>query len=213
MKIEIAPSILSADKKKLQEEVKEIEPYADLLHVDVMDGKFVPPTTFEPEEIKAIKTTLSKDVHLMVSNPLTEGYIDSYIGAGAAIITIHEECDDSIEECIQYLRDNRIKVGLSIKPKTQVKEILNFISQIDMVLVMSVEPGYGGQKFMPEVLPKIKELRDIRDDLIIEVDGGINKDTIRKVAEAGANIFVAGSAIFGQKDRKKAIQELREKCK
>ncbi len=210
MRIKIAPSILSADKSKLQEEVKEIEPYADLLHVDIMDGKFVPPTTFKAEEIKQVTSKLAKDVHLMVDYPIKDNYIEDYADAGAGIITIHEECKDNIEEAFRLIKSKGIKTAISINPPSKLDNIKPYLDQVDMVLIMSVNPGYAGQKFIPDVLEKVKELRKLKPNLDIEIDGGISKDTIKQAAEAGANIFVAGSAIFNQKDRKKAIQELKQ---
>jgi len=213
MKIKIAPSILSAKKEKLNEEVKEIEKYAELIHVDVMDGKFVPPTTFKPEDIKKIKTSLPKDVHLMVKYPLTDGFIDSYIDAGADIITIHGESKDDISKCIEHIKNKGVKAAISINPPTELKNILKYLDKVDMVLIMSVNPGYAGQKFIPEVLEKIRELRRLKPNLDIQIDGGICKETIKQAADAGANIFVAGSAIFGEEDRKKAIDDLRQAMK
>ncbi|MCK5282700.1 MAG: ribulose-phosphate 3-epimerase [Nanoarchaeota archaeon] len=209
MRIKIAPSILSADKDNLQKEVEEIEPYADLIHVDIMDGKFVPPITFLPDEIKNIDSKLPKDVHLMVSDP-EKSFIDDYAEAGASIITIHAEACGDITKTIEKIKNLNIKAGLSINPPTPLEKILPYIGQVDMVLIMSVNPGYAGQKFIPEVLEKIRKLRQLKPELDIEIDGGINKDTIKQAVDAGANVIVAGSAIFNQKNRKKAIDELRE---
>lgn len=213
MKIKIAPSILSADKKKLQEEVEGIEEFADLIHVDIMDGKFVPPITFDSKEIGKIKSKLPKDVHLMVEYPLTEGFIDDYIAAGAASITIHEEAKDDIDKCIEYIKGKGINVGISINPSSSLDNILSYLDKVDMVLIMSVNPGYAGQKFISSVLDKVKRLRELKPDLDIEIDGGINKDTIKQVVDAGANVIVAGSAIFDQENRKGAIRELRDAFK
>ncbi|MFH1642449.1 MAG: ribulose-phosphate 3-epimerase [Nanoarchaeota archaeon] len=209
--IKIAPSILSADKDKLQQEVSEIEPYCELLHVDIMDGKFVPPTTFTAEDIKKIKTSVEKDVHLMVDHPIKDGFIEDYADAGADIITIHEECKDDIKEAISLIKSKGIKAAISINPPTPIKKIKPYLDDIDMVLVMSVNPGYAGQKFIPEVLLKIKELKALRPELEIEIDGGIGPDTINEAYKAGANIFVAGSAIFGKSDKVAAIKNL-QKC-
>jgi len=208
--MKIAPSILSADKSKLQEEVNEIEPYADLIHVDIMDGKFVPTTTFKAEEIKKVKSKLPKDVHLMVEHPIKDNFIADYADAGADIITIHEECKDNIKEAFQLIKSKGIKPAISINPPTNLNKIKPYLDNIDMVLIMSVNPGYPGQKFIPDVLEKVKELRKLKPNIDIEIDGGINKETIKKAAQAGANVFVAGSSIFKEKDRKKAIEELRE---
>jgi len=212
LKLKIAPSILSADKNNLQKEVDGITPYADLIHIDVMDGKFVPIVTFQAKEIKKIKTKLEKDVHLMVVNP-EKSFIPHFIDAGADIITIHTEACKDIPKTIQLIRSKGVKVGLSINPPTPLKKLLPYLNNIDMALIMSVNPGYAGQKFIPEVLSKVRELRKLKPDLDIQIDGGINKDTIKQAADAGANIFVAGSSIFKQKDRKKAIQELKNATK
>lgn len=213
MTIKIAPSILSADESKLQQEVEEIEPYAELIHVDVMDGKFVPPKTFKPKEIKAVKSKLIKDVHLMVDHPIKDNFIEDYADAGAGIITIHEECKDDIKEAFKLIKSKKIKTAISINPPSKLETIKPYLNDVDMVLIMSVNPGYAGQKFIPEVLEKVKELRKLKPNLDIEIDGGINKETIKQAADAGASIFVAGSSIFKQKDRKKAIEELKKAIK
>ncbi|MEA2037583.1 MAG: ribulose-phosphate 3-epimerase [Nanoarchaeota archaeon] len=210
MKLKIAPSILSATKEKLQEEVDEITPYSDLLHVDIMDGKFVPPTTFKAEDIKNVKSKVPKDVHLMVEYPIKDGFIDDYADAGASIITIHEECKEDIREAFKLIRDKGIKTAISINPPTPLDKIKEYLDAVDMVLIMSVNPGYSGQKFIPDVLPKIKELRQLKPDLDIEIDGGITPETIKQAVDAGANVIVAGSSVFGKEDRIKAITDLRE---
>ena len=212
MRIKIAPSILSAEPARLNEEVKEIEPYSDLIHVDIMDGKFVPPVSFAPSEIKAVKTKLPKDVHLMVQNPEIK-FIDDFADAGANIITIHAEGCKDINKAIEKIRKKGIKVGISINPPTSLGVIKPYLNKVDMVLIMSVNPGYPGQKFIPDVLPKIKELRKLKPNLDIEIDGGINKETVKQAVDAGANVIVAGSSIFGQKDRKKAVEELKAAAK
>ena len=213
MNLKIAPSILSADRKKLQSEVAQVEPYSDLIHVDIMDGKFVPPTTFSPAEIKSIRTRLPKDVHLMVDYPLADKHIDRFIAAGASIITIHQECKDDLLECIKYIKLKGAMPSLAIRPKTPLETILLYLRKVDMVLIMSVEPGYAGQAFMPAVLQKVRELRDIRKDMDIEIDGGITTQTIKDAVSAGANVIVAASAVFGKNDRKQAILDLRNACK
>ena len=213
MRYKIAPSILSAKREILQKEVKEIEPFVELLHVDIMDGKFVPPTTFRPDEIKAVRTKLPKDVHLMVERPLTDGFIDDYIDAGASSITVHVEGKDSVKECLAYLKMKKIGTAVSINPHTPLEKLLPFLDEADMVLIMSVNPGYAAQSFIPEVLGKVKELRKLKPKLDIEIDGGISKDTIKQAKDAGANVFVAGNAIFNKPDRKAAIKELREALK
>ncbi len=210
MQLKIAPSILSADRTKLQEEIKEIEPYSDLLHIDIMDGKFVPLCSFKAEEIKKIKCKLQKDVHLMVEHPVSDGFIEDFADAGASIITIHQECKDNIKRAFELIKSKGAKIGISINPNTPLDKIKSYLDNVDMVLIMSVNPGYGGQKFIAEVLPKIKELRSLKPNLDIEIDGGINKKTIKQAVKAGANVLVTGSAVFKKKDRVTAIKELRE---
>lgn len=207
LEIKIAPSILSADFNNLQKDINEIESEADIIHVDVMDGKFVPPTTFKADDIKKIKTKLPLDVHLMVRHP--NEFIDGFIDADASIITIHEESDGNIKEMFQKIKINNIKAGISINPPTPLEKIKPYLDDVDMVLIMSVHPGYSGQKFIPDVLSKVRELRKLKPELDIEIDGGITKVTIPEARKAGANIFVAGSAVFKEKDRVKAIKELR----
>ncbi len=210
VRIKIAPSILSADKSKLNDEVKEVEDHIELLHIDIMDGKFVPPTTFKPEEIKAITRPVPKDVHLMVEHPLSDGFIDDYIDAGAYIIVLHIESKDDMQEMIDYVKSKGVKVGITLNPPTPVEKIMPFLDQVDMALVMSVNPGYAGQKFIPEVLEKVKIIREKYPSLDIQIDGGIDSTTIKKAYLAGANVFVAGSAIFGKEDRLKAILDMRK---
>lgn len=207
MRLKIAPSILSANKSTLQEEIDSIEPDSDYIHVDVMDGKFVPPTT--APKIKTIKSELPKDVHLMVMHPIKEGFIDAYADAGASIITIHVECGDDISKAFKLIRSKGIKVGVAINPATPLDVLVPYFNDVDMVLVMSVDPGYAGQEFIPGVLAKIEKLRRLKPDLDIEIDGGINNETVKQAIKAGANVIVAGSYIFGQKDRKEAIKNLR----
>ncbi len=213
MKFKIAPSILSADRKRLQQEVRLVEPYAEMLHVDIMDGKFVPPVTFKAKEIKDIHSALPKDVHLMVEYPLSEGYIDDYIDAGASSITIHEECKDDVAKCIEHIHSKGIRVALTVNPATPVERIFPFLDKIDMVLIMSVHPGYGGQKFIPAVLEKVRAILRLKPEMDIEIDGGIALDTIQMAKEAGANVFVAGNAIFNKGNPIKAIKELRDMLK
>lgn len=212
MKIKISPSILSADKNNLQSKVKEVEPYADLLHVDIMDGKFVPPKTFVPEQIAKIDTTLPKDVHIMAIDP-ENSFIEDYAKAGASIITVHAEACKDIQGVIDKIKKLGVKVGLSINPPTPLDVILPYVDDVDMILIMSVNPGYAGQKFMPSVLDKVRALRKLKPELDIEIDGGISKDTIKQAVDAGANVIVAGSAIFCKKNRKEAIDDLRRAYK
>ena len=200
-KIQISPSILSADFSQLGSEIKKLEEAgADLIHVDVMDGHFVPNLTIGPPVIKALKKNCSIkfDVHLMIS-PVHK-YIEAYSDAGADIITIHPEATENLSASISKIKELKKKVGLSLNPETKVNVIKDYLSQIDLVLVMSVNPGFGGQKFMPEVLDKIKELKNIQKDqnidFDIEIDGGINFENSKIAIEAGANILVSGTTIF-----------------
>ena len=200
-KIQISPSILSADFNQLGNEIKRLEEAgADMIHVDVMDGHFVPNLTMGPPVIKALRkyTKLPFDVHLMIS-PVHK-YIKNYADAGADIITIHPEATGNLEESIKHIKNLGKKVGISLNPNTETNIIKKFLAEINLVLIMSVHPGFGGQKFIPEVLVKIKELKKIKDqqnlNFDIEVDGGINFDNSKLVIDAGANILVSGTTIF-----------------
>lgn len=208
----IAPSILAANMDDLENDIKEVViAGADYIHIDVMDGKFVPNETPGLKMLKEAKkvTSITLDVHLMVENP--KEYMRDFID-DADIITFHIEAADSktIEEIIEILKSHKKKVGISIKPKTPVDTVLPYIDKIDMILVMTVEPGFGGQKLIPDTIEKIKELRKIRPNLDIEVDGGINVETASLVKEAGANILVAGTAVFKAENKKEVIEKLRK---
>jgi ribulose-phosphate 3-epimerase len=200
-KIQISPSILSADFSQLGNEIKRLEEGgADMIHVDVMDGHFVPNLTMGPPIIKSLRqyTNLPFDVHLMIS-PVHK-YIKDYADAGADIITIHPEATEDLKSSIEHIKNLNKKVGVSLNPETKINLITDLLKEIDLVLIMSVNPGFGGQKFMPEVLEKIKELKKIRDqknlNFDIEIDGGISFDNNKLAIEAGANILVSGTAIF-----------------
>ena len=215
-KIQISPSILSADFSQLGNEIKRLEEGgADFVHVDVMDGHFVPNLTIGPPVIKALKKncSLKFDVHLMIS-PVHK-YIDAYSDAGADIITIHPEATEDLSASIKKIKDLGKRVGVSLNPETKVNIIKDHLDQINLVLIMSVNPGFGGQKFMPEVLEKIKKLKKIKDEkgfnFDIEIDGGINFDNSKLAIDAGANILVSGTTIFKSNngDIKKNIELLK----
>jgi ribulose-phosphate 3-epimerase len=212
----IAPSILSADFTRLAEEIKAVEKAgADYIHIDVMDGHFVPNITIGPMLVEAARrsTKLPLDVHLMISNP--DQYVDEFRKAGADIITVHAEAVNHLHRSMQLIRESGARTGASLNPATPLDALEYVLDDLDMVLLMTVNPGFGGQEFIKEVLPKIKRLKDMIKArglaTEIEVDGGINADTIGIVSSAGADIFVAGSAVFKSRDYAETIRILREK--
>ena len=216
-KIQISPSILSADFSQLGNEIKRLEDAgADMIHVDVMDGHFVPNLTIGPPVIKALRkyTGLTFDVHLMIS-PVHK-YIKDFADAGADIITIHPEATENLSQSLKYIKTLKKKVGVSLNPNTKIDSIENELPNIDLILVMSVYPGFGGQKFIPDVIKKIEQLKRIRDEkkfeYDIEVDGGINFENSKSVISAGANILVSGTTIFKENNGniKKNIETLKE---
>ena len=216
MKKKISPSVLSADFSRLGDEIRALETAgADYVHLDVMDGHFVPNITIGPMIVKAVRrvTKLPLDVHLMISSP--DQFIQNFVDAGADIITVHAEAVHHLHRSIQHIRKAGAKPSVSLNPATRPEVLEYVLADLDMVLLMTVNPGFESQAFIPEVLPKIRRLREMIDqrklEVEIEVDGGINAETIHQVSAAGAEVFVAGSAIFYSKDYAGTIRELREK--
>ncbi|WP_304681216.1 ribulose-phosphate 3-epimerase [uncultured Clostridium sp.] len=213
--IKIAPSILSADFSKLGEEIINLHNAgADFIHIDVMDGEFVPNITFGMPVIKAIRNKTDKvfDVHLMINNP--QRYIDEFILAGADIITLHYEAEKHLDRAIQYIKSKGVKAAIALNPATPTMVLKDIIANLDMVLIMSVNPGFGGQKFIPYSLNKIREVKEMalkanNSNILIQVDGGIDKNNVKDVIEAGANVIVAGSAVFGDGNLEENIKALR----
>ena len=209
--VKISPSILSADFSILKEEIQKLEE-ADYIHIDVMDGNFVPNLTFGPKLVKDIRKYTDKifDVHLMVNNP--ENYIDSMADAGADIITIHYESCIHIDRVITRIKDKGLKAGLTLVPSTNENVLRYLLDKIDLILVMSVNPGFGGQKFLYSQLDKIRNIKKMigNRNIEIEVDGGINEETYKQVIEAGADVLVAGSYVFNSNDYNEAIRKLKK---
>ena len=208
-KVKISPSILASDYANLQSELERIST-SDLIHVDVMDGHFVPNISIGAPVTAACKKVCDVpfDVHLMISNPLD--YAEDFAKAGADIICFHSECDSDTEETINKILSLGKKAGLAIKPATPIDEVVKYLDKLSMVLVMTVEPGFGGQSFMESTMPKVEAIRKINPDIDIEVDGGINAETIKIAAKAGANVFVAGSAVFKSENPAETIAILRK---
>ncbi len=212
--VKISPSILSADFSKLGEDIINVDKAgADFIHIDVMDGNFVPNISFALPVIKSIRNKTEKvfDVHLMIENP--SRYIDDFVEAGADIITIHYEAEKHIDRAIEYIKSKGVKAGISLNPGTPTVVLKDIIEKLDLVLIMSVNPGFGGQKFISYSLDKIKEVKEMslkrNKDLLIEVDGGVDKNNSKSIIEAGANVLVAGSAIFGDGKLKENIEAIR----
>ncbi|MFB6497483.1 ribulose-phosphate 3-epimerase [Bacillus haynesii] len=211
----VAPSILSADFARLGEEIRDVEQGgADFIHIDVMDGHFVPNLTIGPLVVEAVRpiTELPLDVHLMIEAP--DRYIPAFAKAGADILSVHVEACPHLHRTIQLIKEQGVKAGVVLNPHTPVQQIEHVLEDLDLVLLMTVNPGFGGQSFISSVLPKIRQLKEMAEqkglaDLLIEVDGGVNKNTARQCIEAGANLLVAGSAVYNEKDRKKAISDIK----
>ncbi|MBW2552921.1 MAG: ribulose-phosphate 3-epimerase [Deltaproteobacteria bacterium] len=212
----LAPSILSADFSRLGDEIKAVEEAgADYIHIDVMDGHFVPNITIGPLVVEAIKnvTKLPLDVHLMISNP--DKYIKDFIKAGSSILSVHAETCPHLQRTINHIRELGIKPAVVLNPSTSLSTLEYILEEVDMVLLMTVNPGFGGQKFISSMIPKIKKLRKLIDEkhlsVELEVDGGINLDNISKVVKAGADVIVAGSAVFKSKDCKETVRLMKKK--
>ena len=207
--IKISPSILASDYANLQSELDRIST-SDLIHVDVMDGHFVPNISIGAPVVASIKKVCNVpfDVHLMISNPLD--YVEDFANAGADIICFHTECDSDVEKTVDKIISLGKKPALAIKPATPVDDVVKYLDKLSMVLVMTVEPGFGGQSFMESTMPKIEAIRKINPDIDIEVDGGINPETIKIAARAGANVFVAGSAVFKSENPAQTIALLKQ---
>lgn len=214
MDIKISPSMLASDYANLKAELEKCQKGgADLIHLDVMDGHFVPNISIGAPVIKAMKSVchIPFDVHLMISEPLK--YIDDFVDAGANIITFHTECDSDIENTIDKIISLGCKAALAVKPATPIDEVYPYLDKLSMVLVMTVEPGFGGQSFMESTMPKITALREKMPHLDIQVDGGINLETVKIAGNAGANVFVAGSAVFKSSDPAKTIRTLKDNAR
>ncbi len=214
--VKIAPSILSANFIKLGEEIKAVEKAGvDLIHIDIMDGHFVPNITIGPFIVESIRetTALPLDVHLMIEEPDT--YLKDFIKAGADFITVHLEASVHLHRTVQWIKEAGIKAGVSLNPATPIGGLEYILSDLDMALLMSVNPGFGGQTFIPQIIGKIKTLRKLVDErglsTLIEVDGGINLDNIKTVADAGADILVMGSAFFNSRDYKAIVKSIKER--
>jgi|TARA_B100001964_G_scaffold245555_1_gene333363 ribulose-phosphate 3-epimerase len=214
--IKIVPSILSANQDRLQEEINEVEKHSDLLQVDVMDNKFVPNITPQAELLKKFDTKVPLDIHLMVEEP-SEDYIKSFIDANPKLkinnITVHQEACGNLKKTLEFIKNNNIKPSVAINPKTPLDAIKDVLDDVEMVLIMTVEPGFSGQKFIESCMDKVKELRGMKPELDIQVDGGVNDETAAIAVEAGANVLVVSSFIFKSDDKVGAINKILDSVK
>ncbi len=208
--IKISPSLLAADFSDLKNEIKDIQT-ADYVHLDIMDGQFVPNISFGAPVVKALRkhSDLVFDVHLMIKNP--NKYIEDFVKAGADIITFHVEADDDVDETLDKIKGFGIKCGIVLSPDTEAEAVIPYLDKVDMILLMSVYPGFGGQKYMPRIAEKLKKVKEYigTRDIDLEIDGGIGEANIDEVINAGANVIVAGTSVFGKEDRANAIKGLR----
>ncbi len=208
--IEIVPAILEKTFEELEQKVKQVEPFVNRVQIDVMDGEFVPNKTVQPEDLKDFKTDLMKEAHLMVND--NEKYVEAFLDLSFDMIIVHYESCKDVSGIIKKVKDRGKKIAIAINPPTPLSAIKDYLDELDMVLIMTVNPGFSGQGFDPSVLPKIRELRSMRRDLDIEVDGGIKVGTVRLAAEAGANIFTSCSGIFKFEDKKEAVESLKKEA-
>lgn len=208
--IEIVPAILVKTVDELNERVKEVEPYVKRVQIDIMDGIFVPNKTIQPEDMKDFRTRLAKEVHLMVED--NEKYVNDFLNLGFDMIIVHVESCKNIKKIIKKVKDRGKKIALAVNPSTPLSTIKDYLDDLDMILIMTVNPGFSGQGFIPEVLPKINELRRMKKNLDIEVDGGIKLGTVKLASESGANIFVSASEIFNYENKKEAIDSLKKEA-
>ena len=209
MRVEIVPAILVKTPEELEQRIREVEPYVNRVHIDIMDGKFVPNVTIQPKDVR-IETNLTKEAHLMVED--NEKYAKDFLNLGFDVIIVHVESCKDVKRIIRMVKEQEKRIALALNPPTPLSAVLDYLDDLDMVLVMSVNPGFSGQSFDPSVLSKIRKLRDMKKDLDIEVDGGIKVGTAKLAAEAGANILASCSGIFKEEDKKKAIEALRKEA-
>jgi ribulose-phosphate 3-epimerase len=209
-KVEIVPAILVKTAEELKQRVKEVEPFVKRVQIDIMDGKFVPNVTVQPEDMKGFKTKLMKEAHLMVED--NEKYVEDFLNLGFDMIIVHYESCKGIQGIIKKVKDKGKKIALAINPPTPLSAIKDYLNDLDMVLIMTVNPGFSGQEFDPNVMIKIRELKSIKKDLDIEVDGGIKTGTVKQCAEAGANIFASCSGVYKFEDKGRAIDTLKREA-